>query len=53
MANSMLNFLTNEITLTSTLQGSHFTAPMSLEKSSMVALEQSFLEFPEQLEDKH
>ena len=35
----------NEITLASALQGCHFTAPMSLAKCSMGALEQSFLEF--------
>ena len=44
----ILNYLTNEITLALTLKECHFTAPMSLAKCSMGALEQSFLEFLEQ-----
>ena len=42
MENSILDYLTNKVNLASTLQGCHFTAPMSLEKSSIGALEQSF-----------
>ena len=48
MENSILNYLTNKITLASTMQGCYFTAPISLAKCSMGALEQSFLEFLEQ-----
>ena len=48
MENSILNYLTNRITLASTLEGCHFTAPMSLPKYSMGTLEQSFIEFLEQ-----
>ena len=48
MYNSILDYLTNEITLASTLQGCHFTAPMSLAKCSMGELGQSSLEFLEQ-----
>ena len=48
MENSILDYLTNQTTLTSTLQGCHFTTPISQDKCSMGALEQSFLEFLEQ-----
>ena len=41
-------YLTNEITLASTLKGCHFTVPMSLAKCSIGRLDQSFLEFLEQ-----
>ena len=47
MENSILNNLTNKITLASTLYGCHFTAPVFLAKCSKGALEQSFLEFLE------
>ena len=49
MENSILNYLKNEITLASTLQKCHFTAPISLAKCYMRASQQNFLEFLEQL----
>ena len=45
MDNSILNYLTNEVTLAAALQACHVTAPISLAKWSMGALEQNFLEF--------
>ena len=48
MENSILSYLTDEITLALTLYKCHFTAPISLAKCSTGELEQSFLEFLEQ-----
>ena len=48
MEDTILHYLTNDIILFSTLKGCHFTAPMSLVKLYMQALEQSFSEFLEQ-----
>ena len=47
MEGSILDYLTNEITLVLTSQRYHFTAPIFLAKCSVGALEQRFLGFLE------